>query len=91
MYEIIIDRVLRPDEIIGRDPRPDDPQITVTEITRGVKFAVRDEVHLVKIGDQYEEYPAVISHIVYAPKKWWKFWEKKKQLGYIVTWEGKEK
>lgn len=41
----------------------------------------------VKVGDQYENYPAKINCIYYEPKKWWQFWKKKKQLGYSVIWE----
>ena len=42
----------------------------------------------VKIGEQYQDYPAFVSRIIYEPKKWWKFWKRKKQIGYEVTWKG---
>ena len=41
----------------------------------------------VKIGEQYKDYPAFISRIIYEPKKWWQFWKRKKQIGYEVTWK----
>ena len=41
----------------------------------------------VKIGNQYKNYPAFISRIIYEPKKWWQFWKRKKQFGYEVTWK----
>lgn len=45
----------------------------------------------VHVGDQYHDYPAVISSIFYYPRsKWWKFWEKKRQWGYVVTWRGEK-
>lgn len=40
----------------------------------------------VTIGEQYKDYPAFVSRIVYEPKKWWQFWKRKKQIGYEVMW-----
>ena len=41
----------------------------------------------VNVGDQYEDYDAIIAEVYYESKKWWEFWKKKKQLGYRVEWE----
>lgn len=41
----------------------------------------------VKVGDKYDDYPAIIAQVYYEPKRWWEFWKKKKQLGYRVEWE----
>ena len=41
----------------------------------------------VKIGEQYQDYPAFVSRIICEPKKWWQFWKRKKQIGYEVTWK----
>ena len=47
--------------------------------------------HNVKVGDKYEDYPAIVSRIDYKPKKWWQFWKKKEMIGYQVMWIGSEK
>ncbi len=57
------------------------------KLSSGDAFVIRDEINPVKVGEQYKEYPAFISSIVYAPKRWWQFWKKKKQLGYVVKWK----
>lgn len=44
----------------------------------------------VKVGDKYEDHPAIISHIDYKPKKWWQFWKKKEMIGCQVLWVGDE-
>lgn len=46
--------------------------------------------HDVKVGDKYEDYPAIVSRIDYKPKKWWQFWKKKEMVGYQVMWIGDE-
>ena len=40
----------------------------------------------VKIGNKFKDYPATILNVFYNPKKWWQFWKRKKQIGYIVQW-----
>ena len=49
----------------------------VSLLNRGDSFAVvkmlGDED--VKVGDQYKDFPAVITEIIYEPKKWWQFWK----------------
>lgn len=42
--------------------------------------------HDVKVGDKYKDHPAIVSRIVYKPKKWWQFWKKKEMVGYQVMW-----
>ena len=44
--------------------------------------------HNVKVGDKYEDYPAMVSRIDYKPKKWWQFWKKKEMIGCQVLWLG---
>ena len=63
----------------------------VSLLHRGDSFAVVKTLEPVKVGDQYRDYPAVITEIIYEPKKWWQFWKKPKQLGYIVEWRGDDK
>lgn len=46
--------------------------------------------HNVKVGDKYEDYPAIVSRIDYKPKKWWQFWKKKEMVGYQIIWVGDE-
>lgn len=58
----------------------------LTNLKNGDSFFIRD-TNTVKIGDNYKKYPARIVQIFYEPKKWWQFWKRKKQLGYIVKWE----
>lgn len=41
----------------------------------------------VKIGEQYQDYQAFVSRIIYEPKKWWQFWKRKIQIGYEVIWK----
>lgn len=62
----------------------------VSLLNRGDSFAVVKTLgdETVKVGDQYKNYPAIITEIIYEPKKWWQFWKKPKQLGYIVEWRG---
>lgn len=42
--------------------------------------------HDVKIGEKYKDHPAIVSQIVYKPKKWWQFLKKKEMIGYQVMW-----
>ena len=65
----------------------DYPNIQVRELTSGDSFVIMDRDNIVRPGDRYEDYPATISQILYEPRKWWEFWKKKKQLGFIVMWE----
>ena len=44
----------------------------------------------VKAGDQYENYPAIVSRVDYKPKKWWQFWKKKEMIGCQILWLGDE-
>jgi hypothetical protein len=44
----------------------------------------------VKVGDKYENYPAIVSRIDYKPKKWWQFWKKKEMIGCQILWLGDE-
>lgn len=44
----------------------------------------------VKVGDKYEDYPAIVSRIDYKHKKWWQFWKKKEMIGCQILWLGDE-
>lgn len=64
-------------------------------IARAVKLQKGDSFYLsgslnVKVGDKYETYPAVVSHVYYKPKKWWQFWKKKEMIGCQILWLGDE-
>lgn len=59
----------------------------VRELTSGDSIVIMDGDNIVCPGDRYKDYPAVISQVIYEPKKWWEFWKKKKQLGFVVAWE----
>ncbi len=37
-----------------------------------------------KLGDKYKDFNAIIFGVDYVPKPWWKFWKKKKILGYKI-------
>lgn len=37
-----------------------------------------------KLGDKYKDFNAIIFGVDYKPKPWWKFWKKKKILGYRI-------
>lgn len=56
-------------------------------ITKGTVFTVRakgDE----KVGQQFEQFPAVIIKVIYEPKRWWQFWKRKKPFILHVEWMG---
>ena len=57
----------------------------VVSLSTGDTFYIMSDTP-VKIGDQYKNQNAIISQITYMPKKWWRFWEKKKQIGFMVKW-----
>jgi hypothetical protein len=44
----------------------------------------------VKVGDKYENHPAIVSRIDYKPKKWWQFWKTKEMIGCQILWLGDE-
>lgn len=38
-----------------------------------------------KVGSKYQLFDnLMVVEVVYAPKKWWRFWGKRKVLGYVV-------
>ena len=54
-------------------------------VARGDRiFLYSDEE--VKVSETYKNYPAIVTKIVYSPKKWWQFWKKKKQVGFQILW-----
>ena len=42
--------------------------------------------HNVKVGEKYQDHPAIVSRIDYKPKRWFEFWKKKEMIGYQVLW-----
>lgn len=58
------------------------------ELVYGVSFFIRSN-ETVTIGEKYQDFPSEIYRIVYEPKPWWKFWRKKKQIGFYVLWLGR--
>ena len=40
----------------------------------------------VVLGAPYKNYPAIVIKIEYSPKKWWQFWKKKQQIGFLIEW-----
>lgn len=69
--------------------------VNVTNLSRAVKLERGDRIYLmgnhnVKVGCQYENYPAVISRIDYKLKKWWQFWKRREMIGCQILWLGDE-
>ena len=62
-----------------------DSEVRAVPLEKGDTIFITSSENI-HIGDQYKNYNATISYILYATKKWWKIWEKKKSLGYQVTW-----
>lgn len=61
------------------------PKIYKAESGTTIFIRVRDnETFSYKFGDDYKDYPALVDRIIYSPKKWWQFWEKKKVIGVIL-------
>lgn len=63
--------------------------------TRAVRLERGDRIYLIgnhniKVGHQYENYPAVVSRIYYKHRKWWWFWKKREMMGCEVLWLGDE-
>lgn len=63
-----------------------------TDAVRVHKLSSGDEIYvgaadnIVHVGDKFKDYPAIVTEVYYAPKKWWQFWKRKKQIGYSVRW-----
>lgn len=55
-------------------------------LSKGDTLYIMSEIS-VRLGDYYKDTNGVITQILYEPKKWWKFWIKKKQIGYMVQWQ----
>lgn len=55
-------------------------------LNTGDTIFIKDAIP-VHVGDWYRNYPAKVCQIYYENKKWWQFWKKKKQIGYLVRWE----
>lgn len=44
-----------------------------------------DEV--LKAGDKYKDYNAVVTEVIKEPKRWWQFWKKPKVYGYQIMFQ----
>lgn len=60
--------------------------LTVRSLSTGDTFFIKD-ASPVRVGDWYRDYPAKVHQVFYESKKWWQFWKKKKQIGYLVRWQ----
>lgn len=60
--------------------------VRARKCTSGDVFYIVDKENIVKVGDKFKDCPAVIVEVCYAPRKWWQFWKRKKQVGYFVRW-----
>lgn len=58
------------------------------KLSSGDVLFISDTDCVFKLGDRYKDFPATVSEICYAPKKWWQFWKPKKQIGCIIRWLG---
>lgn len=54
----------------------------------GDRLYVTNNSENVTLGDCYDGIPGlVITQIDYSQKRWWQFWKKKKQIGFVITVE----
>lgn len=60
--------------------------LKVCKFTSGDVIYVPDGDNIVKVGERYKNYHAIVSVVNYTQKKWWQFWKPKKQIGYFVRW-----
>lgn len=38
-----------------------------------------------KLGQKYQGFDnLIVERVIYAPKKWWQFWKRRKVIGYTV-------
>lgn len=61
------------------------PPLRVTPLSTGDTILIKD-TNPVHVGDWYHNYNAKVYQIYYENKRWWQFWKKKKQIGYLVRW-----
>lgn len=73
--------------ILKAEDYPDN--VRVVPLAKGDTFYLTGSRD-VKVGDKYEDYPAIISHIDYKRKRWWQFWKKREMLGCLILWLGNE-
>lgn len=59
---------------------------TVRKLSTGDTIFIKD-TNPVRVEDWYRNYPAKVHQVFYENKKWWQFWKKKKQIGYLVRWQ----
>lgn len=59
---------------------------TFRKVNKGDEIYIKNDGKSPKIGDQYEDYHAIVTKLDYTPKKWYQFWRSRKLIGYVVTW-----
>lgn len=79
IWEIFIKFLLMPQHIL----------ILLRDVSRLKKGDViyisnTDGDEVLKAGDKYKDYNAIVNEIFKEPKRWWQFWKKPKVLGYQI-------
>lgn len=64
--------------------------VRAVPLAQGDMFYTTDIKIDAKVGDYYKDYPAIISHIDYKPRKWYQFWKKKEPIAACIIWLGNE-
>lgn len=59
------------------------------KLQNGDSFVVKYDKNY-NVGDYYHNKHFIIVKIFYQPKPWWKFWQKKEILGYLVEFKGED-
>ena len=60
--------------------------LKVRPLSTGDTIFIKD-TNPVRVGDWYRDYPAKVHQVFYESKKWWQFWKKKGQIGYLIRWQ----
>ena len=56
------------------------------KLVKGDEFSIsHKQGESFKVGEKYKGFDnLMVMEVVYAPKKWWRFWKKRKVIGYVV-------
>ena len=60
------------------------PRCIKTERGDVIYISNTDGDEVLKAGDKYKNYNAVVNEVLKEPKRWWQFWKKPKVLGYQI-------
>ena len=73
------------DFLINVDGNPN-KMLKHRKLAKGDQFYIsRRQGENFKIGEKYKGFVnLMVIEIIYAPKKRWRFWEKRKVIGYVV-------